>query len=87
MFAGRASVRPAVVVFMLLLVALLIVGTLGIGLLTIHYARVTLPIAGAEQWQVTLDYLVPYDAGHGQEGVSVHGLLLIIMLGIIGVTA
>ena len=87
MFAGQGSVRPAITVFMLFLVALLIVGTLGIGLFTNHYVQVTLPIPGTDQVQAALNYLIPYDSSQGQEGVSFHGLLLIIMLGIIAVTA
>jgi len=87
MFAGQARVKPAIVAFMLLLLALLIVGTLGIGLFTNAYAAVALPVPGTDQLQATLDSLIPYDATLGQEGVSVQGLLLIVMLALIAVTA
>ncbi len=87
LFSGTASIRPSVVAFMLLLVALLIVGTLGIGLFTSAYAQVTLPTVGANSWQAALDRLVPYDATQGQEGVSVQGALLIALLGVIALTA
>jgi uncharacterized membrane protein YraQ (UPF0718 family) len=86
-FAASAAVKPAVVLFLLLLLAALIVGTLGIDLFRDTYAQFTVPFTGAEQWQVTLDWLVPYDASQGQEGVSVQGVLLIVMLVLIGVTA
>ncbi len=86
-FSASARVKPAIVVFLLLLLAALIVGTLGIGLFNDVYAQLTLPIAGADQSQVTLDRLVPYEASQGQEGVSVQGVLLILMLSLIGVTA
>jgi len=87
MSGAAARVRPATWVFLLLLLAVLIVGTLGIDLFKDTYAQVTLPFAGADGWQETLDRLVPYDASRGQEGVSVQGLVLIVMLGLIGVTA
>ena len=87
MSGAAARVQPATRVFLLLLLAVLIVGTLGVDLFKDTYAQVTLPFAGADGWQETLDRLVPYDASQGQEGVSVQGLVLIVMLGLIGVTA
>jgi uncharacterized membrane protein YraQ (UPF0718 family) len=86
-FAARARIKPATAIFLLLLLAALIVGTLGIDLFRSTYAQVTLPFRGADQWQATLDWLVPYDASQGQEGVSVQGVLLIVLLALIGVTA
>jgi uncharacterized membrane protein YraQ (UPF0718 family) len=87
MFAARAGVRPAIWIFLLLLLATLIVGTLAVDLLKDTYAEVRLPLGNAESWQAALDRVVPYDAEQGQEGVSVHGLLLIGLLALIGVTA
>ena len=81
------KVRPAIWIFMLLLLAALIVGTLGIGLFREPYARVTLSLPGVEQWQATLDWLIPYDASQGQEGVTLQGVLLIVLLGLIGLAA
>ena len=86
-FAPGASIPRASVVFLLLLLASLIVGTLAIDLLTNTYAQVTLPLGDTTQWQATLDWLVPYDASQGQEGVSVQGVLLIVLLVLIGITA
>ena len=86
-FGASARLKPVTLVFMLLWLALLIVGTLGIDLFKDTYAQVTLPFAGADGWQATLDRLMPYDASQGQEGVSVQGIVLIVMLGLIGVTA
>jgi uncharacterized membrane protein YraQ (UPF0718 family) len=86
-FASSAKLKPAIVVFLLLLLAVLIVGTLKVDLFTNIYGEITLPFTSAEQWQNTLDWLVPYDASQGQEGVSVQGVLLIVLLGLIGVTA
>jgi uncharacterized membrane protein YraQ (UPF0718 family) len=72
---------------MLLLVALLVVGTLGISVITDSYVRITLPLAGAAEWQASLDRLLPHDVVQGQEGVTVQGVLLIVLLGVIAVTA
>jgi uncharacterized membrane protein YraQ (UPF0718 family) len=82
-----ASMNRASVVFLLLLLAGLIVGTLALPLLRDTYAQLTLPLGDTAQWQAVLDWLVPYDASQGQEGVSVQGVLLIVLLGLIGVTA
>jgi uncharacterized membrane protein YraQ (UPF0718 family) len=86
-FASSASIKKASVVFLLLLLAGLIIGTLAVPLLKNTYTHITLPLGDAAQWQATLDRLVPYDASQGQEGVSVQGALLIILLALIGVTA
>jgi uncharacterized membrane protein YraQ (UPF0718 family) len=86
-FAAGAKLRPAVAVFLLLLLAVLIVGTLQIDLFSGTYAQVTLPFDGAERWQETLDRLVPFEASQGQEGISVQGVALILLLALIGVTA
>jgi uncharacterized membrane protein YraQ (UPF0718 family) len=86
-FAASASMKRASVAFLLLLLAGLIVGTLAVDLFKDTYAQVTLPLGNTEQWQATLDWLVPYDASQGQEGVSVQGALLITLLMLIGITA
>jgi uncharacterized membrane protein YraQ (UPF0718 family) len=86
-FAAGASIKRASVIFLLLLLAGLIVGTLAVGLLTDTYAQITLPLGDTVQWQAMLDWLVPYDASQGQEGVSVQGVLLIVLLALIGITA
>jgi uncharacterized membrane protein YraQ (UPF0718 family) len=85
--AASAGIKGAILIFLLLLLSALIVGTLRVDLLTGNYAQVNLPFATAEGWQAALDRLVPYDASQGQEGVSIHGLLLIGLLGLIGVTS
>jgi uncharacterized membrane protein YraQ (UPF0718 family) len=86
-FSTGASMKRASVVFLLLLLAGLIVGTLAVPLLKDPYAQITLPLGDTAQWQATLDRLVPYDASQGQEGVSIQGVLLIVMLALIGLTA
>jgi len=86
-FATAASIKRASVVFLLLLLAGLIVGTLAVGLFQNTHAQVTLPFGDTTQWQGTLNWLVPYDASQGQEGVSVQGVVLIGLLVLIGITA
>jgi uncharacterized membrane protein YraQ (UPF0718 family) len=81
------KLRPAVATFMLLLLAVLIVGTLGVDLFRDVYAEFTVSTASPTGWQASLDRLVPYDADKGEEGVSLQGLALIGMLGLIGATA
>jgi uncharacterized membrane protein YraQ (UPF0718 family) len=86
-FAASAKIKRASLLFLLLLLAGLIVGTLAVPLLKDTYARITLPLGDTARWQANLDWLVPYDASQGQEGVSVQGALLIVQLVLIGVTA
>ncbi len=86
-FSAKASIKPAVLVFLLLLLTVLVVGTLGIDLFTDTYAEFKLPVGAADGWQATLDRWVPYDASQGQEGVSLQGVVLILLLALIGVSA
>jgi len=86
-FAAGGRIGRANLIFLLLLLAVLIVGTLSVDLFKDSYAEFTLPFSGADNWQESLDRLIPYDASQGQEGVSVQGLLLISLLMLIGVTA
>ncbi|MBN1484228.1 MAG: permease [Chloroflexia bacterium] len=87
LFGAKAGVRPAIWAFLLLLLAVLVVGTLAVDLFANTYAEMRLPVGDALGWQAELDRLVPYDAAQGQEGVSLQGLLLIGLLVLIGVTA
>jgi uncharacterized membrane protein YraQ (UPF0718 family) len=87
MFAGQASMRRATVIFLLLLVALLIVGTFQIDLLKQTYISLELPISGMDRFQDWLFQLVPFDPSRGEEGVTAQGTLLIGMLVLIGVAS
>jgi uncharacterized membrane protein YraQ (UPF0718 family) len=86
-FGGGGQVRRSTVIFLLVLVALLLSGTLKIGLLTNGYAEITLPVAGADRFQDLLYQLVPFDASKGEEGVTVQGAILIFLLALIAVAA
>jgi len=87
LFADKASIGGAATGVLLALVALLIAGTLKVSLLTATLATVNLPLPWAEAWQTTLFKWVPFDAAKGEEGVSVQGSLLIVLLVLIGATA
>ncbi|HLE52779.1 MAG TPA: permease [Anaerolineales bacterium] len=86
-FAGRRSMRRAALLFLLMLVALLLAGTLKIGLLTKSYGQINLPIPGLDTFQQELYQLVPFNPSKGEEGVTAQGAILIGLLVLIGVTA
>ncbi|MEW5901333.1 MAG: permease, partial [Acidobacteriota bacterium] len=86
-FGDKGGMRRAPLAFLLILVALLLSGTLKIGLLTNAYARVTLPISGLERFQNFLYRLVPFDASKGQDGVTVQGAILIGLLFLIAIAS
>ncbi|MGC8781428.1 MAG: permease [Anaerolineae bacterium] len=86
-FAMSASVPRASWLLLALLVFLLIAGTLQVGLFTNSYAQVALPIPGTDELQATLNRLVPFDAARGEEGVTVQGAILIVLLAAIAATA
>jgi len=87
MFVGRESMNRTAVIFLLVLVILLIVGTFQLDFLTTSYAQFTLPLEGAQPLQEFLHQLVPFDPGRGEEGVTVQGAMLIGLLGLIGLSA
>lgn len=87
LFGGQVVFGKASLGLLLSLVALLIAGTLKLWPLTSTLARIDLPLSFAELWQATLLDWVPYDAGKGEEGVSVQGSLLIVLLLLISVVA
>jgi hypothetical protein len=85
-FAGQSqkAIRRAALAFLLILVALLLSGTLKVGLLTNSYAQATLHVPGVDRFQDVLYQLVPYDAAKGEEGVTAQGAILIGLLALIG---
>jgi uncharacterized membrane protein YraQ (UPF0718 family) len=86
-FAQGGSVPGHTWVFFVLLLGVLIAGTLQTGLLTNSYATTTLPGSWASGFQAWLDTIVPPNPTLGIEGVSVHGVLLVGLLILIGGTA
>ena len=87
MFAAQGTMRRAALIFLLVLVALLLSGTLKVGLLTNTYSTFTLPISGMDQFQDGLYRLVPFDASKGEEAVTAQGAILIGLLTLIGLTS
>ena len=87
LFSVQASIGPAATGVLLSLVAVLIAGTLKLWPLTATVGTFNLPIPWVEAWQATLFEWVPFDAAQGEEGVSVQGSLLIVLLLLIGLTA
>jgi uncharacterized membrane protein YraQ (UPF0718 family) len=88
-FAGvhGKGMRRVALAFLLILVALLLSGTLKVGLLTNSYAQATLPLPGVDTFQDFLYQLVPFDASKGEEGVTAQGVLLIVLLALIGLSS
>jgi hypothetical protein len=87
LFAGQASMRKSAVLFLLVLIVLLIVGTFQIDLLKTTYFQLSLPLQGINQFQSYLFSLVPFDPAKGEEGITAQGVLLIGFLALIGLTA
>jgi len=87
LFAGQASMRRSSVIFLMVLVALLIVGTFQIDLLKTSYFQLDLHAPWVNQLQETLSALVPFDPAKGEEGVTAQGAALIGMLVLIGLAA
>ncbi|MFZ5912362.1 MAG: permease [Chloroflexota bacterium] len=87
MFAAQKSMRRAALIFLLVLVALLLSGTLKVGLLTNTYFTLTLPVSGMDKFQAWLYNLVPFDPSKGEEGVSAQGAILIGLLALIGLAS
>jgi uncharacterized membrane protein YraQ (UPF0718 family) len=87
MFASSGRMRRAALIFLLTWIALLLAGTLKVHLLTGAYGQVTIPFNGVQTFQSALDRLVPYDAARGEEGLSVQGVMLIVLLIMVGLTS
>jgi uncharacterized membrane protein YraQ (UPF0718 family) len=87
LFAAQDHVRKPALVFLLILVALLLSGTLKLHFLTDAYGQVTLPLPGLDRFQVWLHRLVPFDAARGEEGITVQGAILVGLLILIALSA
>lgn len=89
LFAAQSdkAMSGSAVIFPLTWVVLLLVGTLKLEFLTGSYFNLNLPLAGAQEIQAMLDRLVPFDAGKGEEGISLQGVLLIFLLAAIGLAS
>jgi hypothetical protein len=87
LFDAKAKVPGHVVVFFLLLLGTLLAGTLQIGILGNDFVQLSIPSFWPSELQAWLDRLIPPNPSLGVEGVSVHGLFLILLLVLIALTA
>lgn len=87
LFAGGEAMRRISVIFLLVLVALLLVGTFQVEPLLATLVQWDLPLGGVDRLEADLFNLVPFDPAKGEEGVTAQGALLIGMLVLIGITA
>lgn len=81
------GLRPSVLAFVGVLVALMLFGTLQLPFLVDPFVRVTLPFPGLDGAQAALDRWIPHDLAKGEEGLTLQGALLIALLVPIGVSA
>jgi uncharacterized membrane protein YraQ (UPF0718 family) len=86
-FAGGEGISRRVLIFLGTLVALLIAGTLKIDWLNAALLSTVVPWDGAAAAQALLDRLVPVNEIKGEEGLSLQGLTLILLLLAIGAAA
>lgn len=85
--ADDARTDAASLGLLLSLLALLVAGTLKLWPLTETLYAVDLPLPGMLAWQARLLAWVPFDAANGEEGVSVQGSLLIMLMLLLGISA
>ncbi len=86
-FADSGGIPRRNLVFLGTLVALLIAGTLKMDWLTAQLLTVEWPNPSAVSLQTALNLLVPVNELKGEEGLSLHGLVLIGLLALMGVAA
>lgn len=79
-FVGESRIPPRTLLFVATLVALLIAGTLKVDLLVAPLWQFTLAAPAALRLQALLDLWVPANVATGAEGLSVQGVLLIVLL-------
>jgi len=86
-FAGGQDISRLALIFLGTLVALLIAGTLKVDWLNATVLSTVVPWDGVATAQALLDRLVPVDEIKGEEGLSLQGLTLILLLLAIGAAA
>ena len=86
-FAGGQEISRRALIFLGTLVALLIAGTLKVDWLNATVLSTVVPWDGVATAQALLDRLVPVDEIKGEEGLSLQGLTLILLLLAIGAAA
>ncbi len=82
-FAAGKDIGRRPLVFLLALVALLIGGTLKLDILGARLVDVELPLAAAVRAQAALDRLVPRNTITGEEGITLQGAGLVVLLALV----
>jgi uncharacterized protein len=86
-FVSGEGISGRNIIFLVVLIALLIAGTLKIDPLTAQLTTFDFALPEALPAQQLLNRLLPVDAIKGNEGLSLQGVLLIFLLMLIGATA
>ena len=86
-FVSGEGISGRNIIFLVVLIALLIAGTLKIDPLTAQLTTFDFALPAALPAQQLLNRLLPVDAIKGNEGLSLQGVLLIFLLMLIGATA
>jgi uncharacterized membrane protein YraQ (UPF0718 family) len=86
-FAGGEEISRRALIYLATLVALLIVGTLKVDWLSTTIFSTSIPWDGAVTAQALLDHWVPVNEIKGEEGLSLQGAALILLLLAIGAAA
>lgn len=84
---GGERIGRRTLLFLLALVALLIAGTLKLDFLGARMAEIEAASPAALELQATLDRLVPRNTITGEEGITVQGAVLVVLLGLITLTS
>ncbi len=79
-FAARGRIARPTWWLLAGLVGLLVFGTLKVQWITGTYLGVSLPVPGAGVFEQWLFDLAPYDAAKGEEGITLHGAVLLALL-------
>jgi hypothetical protein len=86
-FAAGEGIGRRPVVFLLALVALLVGGTLKLDFLSAELVGFDLSLPATTRVQAVLDRLVPRNVITGEEGITLQGVVLILLLALIAATA
>ena len=87
LFSEKKTIPASIVIFFILLLGILLVGTLQIDFLRQSFYQFSLSAPWANSFQSWLDSIIPPNPALGIEGLTVHGVLLIGLLLFIAVTA
>ncbi len=87
LFEEKGSIPSHVVIFFLLLLSTLLVGTLQINLFKRSIFSFSFQAAWAEKLQDTLHRLIPANPALGIEGISIQGVIIILLLILIALAA